>query len=115
MCLNNADTSSIISNLCADNYAIRVTDSLGCYTITQVEVTQPNVIYPIIVQNNQTLQVISPTEDNPNEGVPPFDYQWYDENGLIEGASGSEFTLEKTGRYYVVVTDIMIVREFQQS
>lgn len=105
LCLNNADTSSIISNLCADNYAIRVTDSLGCYTITQVEVTQPNVIYPIIVQNNQTLQVISPTEDNPNEGVPPFDYQWYDENGLIEGASGSEFTLEKTGRYYVVVTD----------
>ncbi|MCB9191756.1 MAG: T9SS type A sorting domain-containing protein [Flavobacteriales bacterium] len=51
---------------------------------------------PVISQNGGVL------ECNPSNG---FDYQWYDDNGLIIGAQYSTYAPVTNGNYYVVITD----------
>lgn len=105
LCLNNGQTDMSYNDLCAGNYAVRVTDSLGCYQTTQVMVGENNPIYPVVSQVEGTLVVLDPTIDNPNSGTPPYTYQWYDEQGILVGETSEVFVLNKLGRFYVEVTD----------
>lgn len=105
ICINNSDTSLFVDQLCAGNYAIKVSDSLGCYNITQVSIIEPNSIYPLISQTNDFLEVLSPTLSNPTSGLPPYLYQWYDSDGILDGEVNETLQLTQEGRYYVVVED----------
>ena len=66
-------------------------DANGCLIIEEIDLLEPNVIYPIIDFNNSQLFVVEPTLANPTFGIPPYFYQWYDSNGLILGAVDSVF------------------------
>ena len=91
--------------LCAGNYAVRVTDSLGCYQTSQLMVGENTPIYPIVTQLEGTLVVVDPTIDNPNSGTPPYSYQWYNASGILVGETSEVIILEEPGRYYVEVAD----------
>ena len=105
LCLSNGETGLVYDELCSDNYAIRVTDSLGCYQTTQVMVGENSPIYPLISQINGNLVVSEPTNNNPTSGSPPYSYQWYDESGILIGDTSEVLVLERFGTYYVEVTD----------
>jgi hypothetical protein len=105
LCLSNGQTGMSYNDLCADNYAVRVTDSLGCYQTTQVMVGENNPIYPIVSQIEGTLVVLDPTINNPNSGTPPYTYQWFDQLGILIGETSEVLVLDKLGRYHVEVTD----------
>tara|TARA_Y100000813_G_scaffold108288_1_gene77455 strand:- start:1642 stop:8748 length:7107 start_codon:yes stop_codon:yes gene_type:complete len=105
VCINLGDTNLIFDNLCADEYAIKMIDANGCLIIEEIDLLEPNVIYPIIDLNNSQLFVVEPTLANPTFGIPPYFYQWYDSNGLIVGAVDSIFEPSFIGEYYVEVTD----------
>jgi hypothetical protein len=104
-CLTNGETGIFYDELCVGNYAVRVTDSLGCYETTIVSVNESNPIYPLISQNNGNLVVLEPTNDNPSSGTAPYTYQWYDQSGILTGETSETLTLSVVGRYYVIVTD----------
>ena len=52
--LNTAD-SLVFDNLCADEYAIKMVDSNGCFIIEDIVMFEPNTIYPIIDFENSQL------------------------------------------------------------
>ncbi len=105
ICLNTADSSLFFNNLCADEYAIKMVDSNGCFIIEDIVMFEPNAIYPIIDFENGQLVILEPTISNPLSGIPPYSYQWYDSNGQIIGANDSLFEPSLPGKYSVVVTD----------
>ena len=49
--------------------------------------------------------VIEPTLTNPISGIPPYTYQWLDENGEIIGENDSIFEPTFSGTYSLLVTD----------
>jgi hypothetical protein len=104
-CLSNGQTGMFYDELCAGNYAVRVTDSLGCYQTSQLMVGENSPIYPIVAQLEGTLVVVDPTIDNPNSGTPPYSYQWYNASGILVGETSEVIILEEPGRYYVEVAD----------
>ena len=105
ICLNTADSSLIFDNLCADEYAMKMVDSNGCFIIKDIVMFEPNAIYPIIDFENGQLVILEPTISNPLSGLPPYSYQWYDSYGQIIGANDSLFEPSLPGEYSVVVTD----------
>ncbi|MEJ6734479.1 MAG: T9SS type A sorting domain-containing protein [Flavobacteriales bacterium] len=104
-CLSNGQTGMFYDELCAGNYAVRVTDSLGCYQTSQLMVGENTPIYPIVTQLEGTLVVVDPTINNPNSGTPPYSYQWYNASGILVGETSEVIILEEPGRYYVEVAD----------
>jgi len=105
LCLNTADTNLIFEDLCADEYAIKIVDSNGCFIIQDIVMTEPNAIYPIIGFEDGQLAVLEPTLGSPFSGIPPYSYQWYDSNGQILGETDSLYEPALPGVYSVVVTD----------
>ncbi len=105
LCLNTTDTTLVFEGLCADEYAIKMVDSNGCFIIQDVMMLEPNALYPIIDFEDGQLVVIEPTIGSPLSGVPPYTYQWYDSNGQIAGANDSLYDPALPGDYSVVVTD----------
>lgn len=105
ICLNTADSNLFFDNLCADEYAIKMVDSNGCFIIKDIVMFEPNAIYPIIDFENGQLVILEPTISNPLSGLPPYSYQWYDSYGQIIGANDSLFEPSLPGEYSIVVTD----------
>ncbi|MEZ4922320.1 MAG: gliding motility-associated C-terminal domain-containing protein [Crocinitomicaceae bacterium] len=100
--------NSSVSNLCAGNYTIEVTDANGC-TIGQ----QPVVIneFPQITGNVFTNDATCGVNDGSanvfaNGGNPPFTYQWYDNlMAPLAGETNSTLLNIGAGTFYVDVTD----------
>jgi hypothetical protein len=77
-------------------YDYLVTNAFGCDdTASSTLTVQAAPITPVISGAGNTL-VSSYGSGN----------QWYDQNGLIVGATGASYNPTATGTYYVVVTDI---------
>lgn len=105
LCVNTLDTGLVFDNLCADEYAIKLIDSNGCFIIQEIVVHEPNAIYPLVDFQDGQLLVLEPTLENPSYGIPPYFYQWYNSNGEIIGANDSIYQPITLDSYYVVVTD----------
>jgi len=106
VCINNLDTNILFENLCSGEYSIKMIDDNGCFLIEDISILDQNAIYPVISFEEGELTVLQPTLQNPaSMGTPPYSYQWYEENNLIDGAVSEVFNPNNPGLYSVVVTD----------
>ena len=78
------------------NVALTATDSQSgnSSTSTVQVIVADNPVGPTITENGGTLYSNYPSGN-----------QWYDDNGLISGATGDSYTPPTTGNYYVIYTD----------
>ena len=90
-------TPAILSGIPAGSFTYTVEDEFGCVsdfstvlTIDPQPVTPPA---PVISANDNILLSDAPSGN-----------QWYDQNGLIPGATSQEYTATVDGDYYCIVT-----------
>jgi len=95
--INGDGSHFVIQDLPAGNYQYGITNSNGCYfpseqtlTILPQPVTPPT---PIITYTDFDLHSDASTGN-----------QWYNENGIIPGATEQDYTASQGGQYYVIVT-----------
>lgn len=105
VCLNNFDTNYLFEDLCAGEYSVKMIDDNGCFLIEDITVNEGNAIYPLISFEDGNLIVVQPTLQNPSMGIPPYSYQWYEDNGLMPGEISEVFNPDYPGQYSVIVTD----------
>ena len=86
----------IVSPTTTTSYFVTVTSPNGtCAEYASVTVTvYPLPSTPVITLHDDTL-ISNVTSGN----------QWYNSNGLIDGATGNAYVPEETGDYYVIVTN----------
>ena len=94
--ITGSTTSKTISGLAAGTYNFTVTNASGCISDASADVVidaQPVTPTPAITQNGMILHSDAPTGN-----------QWYNQAGIINGATGQEYTVTANGDYYVIVT-----------
>lgn len=98
---SNGETTQDIGGLMAGQYALEVTDVLGCIVSNTYSITQP----PAITGTLAVTETTTPTSSNgaidltPMGGVPPYTYAW--SNGLNSQDISNLFI----GPYSVTITD----------
>ena len=92
-----SDFSSALVNdsLCDGLISLTVLDSLGCSNFYSYNLQQPPPVFPIIIQNGNTLTT----------SINFINYQWYGPNGLINGAGSYQFSPQENGQFWVEVVD----------
>lgn len=92
-----SDFSSALVNdsLCDGLISLTVLDSLGCSNFYSYNLQQPPPVFPIVIQNGNTLTT----------SVNFTTYQWYGPNGLINGANSYQFFPQENGQFWVEVVD----------
>ena len=105
-CVTLLDSSMFVEDLCDGSYAFNVSDDNGCVNFQEISILEPSPMYPIINLIDGNLAVIEPTSDNPSSGVPPYTYQWYNDNELVVGEIAEYFGSDLVvGSYYVFISD----------
>lgn len=100
---SNGASGSNVSNLAAGNYTVVVTDASGCMAQTSVTITQPTLLVPtVIAQNNVTCNGLSNGSARvfATGGTTPYTYTW------PGGFTGDIRTGLAAGSYVVTVTDL---------
>jgi gliding motility-associated-like protein len=104
------ETGSTISNLCAGDYYVEITDANGCVIVTQnpITITEPTAL-AVSIAANDVLCAGDCTGDATvtiNGGTSPFITNWYSSpsNTLI-GQTGLTAVGLCAGDYYAIVTD----------
>ena len=100
---NNGETSSSINDLAAGNYAISISDSLGCKTFGAFDILDESMPFDLDLMDIG-LQCFGVFDGSvmalPLGGKPPYEYDW------STGQSGaSEIQNLSDGNYSVTVTD----------
>jgi hypothetical protein len=90
-------SSTIISLLAAGTYTYTVTNSSGCISAASANV----VINPQPLMPNQPIISLNA---NGLHSDALIGNQWYNKNGLIDGATYQDYTPASSGDYYVVVS-----------
>lgn len=94
-------------NLCAGNYIIEVTDSIGCQESYGVTINQPSAINvdidnDTIICSGNNISLTASVQG----AVVPYSYSWTDElNNLIGNNDTLNVTPTNDTTYYVTVTD----------
>ena len=95
--INGEGSEFVIQDLVPGNYQYEIINSFGCSLISIYVLTinpQPATPPAPVITNNE-FELHSDA---------PLGNQWYDENGIIAGATGQDFTASGAGVYYAVVT-----------
>lgn len=98
-----APNNNAVTNLCAGNYTVTITDSKGCSSPISVVINESNVLSVSAIANNNTCfgQNDGSATASASGGTAPYSYLW--SNGLttptVSGLS--------SGNYSVTVTDII--------
>jgi hypothetical protein len=87
----------------AGTYTISVTDDGGCTVSHDITVGQEDVTDVSVSSSDDTFCTGSSVDLSASSGFSS--YQWYDESGLIVGASSATYSASSGGDYYVVVTN----------
>ncbi len=99
-------TSSTYATSVAGSYIVEVTGGCGLLGSSAAVITakaattittQPAATKTVCAGVSTTISVSATAEGTPT-------YQWYDTGGIISGATGSSYTPNSSGTYYVVVT-----------
>ena len=101
---NNGASVATITNLCAGDYSVTVTDANGCtdsYSTT-ISVTPLPVLATTSV-NSQCGQSLGSIDLTVTEGTAPFTYSWTGPAGFT--ASSEDISSIVSGDYTVVVSD----------
>jgi hypothetical protein len=93
---SSTDQNPVITPTVTTKYHLIVTNtSLGCSDTASVTINvKPAPATPVITLNGLILTSSSATT-----------YQWYDQNGIITGATSQSYTPVKNGEYSVEITD----------
>lgn len=101
--VNPAVSNSVITNLCAGNYFLQMTDAQGCIRTTSVNIAAasnltltPTIIAPACTLANGTISIV-PSGGNP---LPFYNFSWAPVVGIT-----SSLTNISAGNYTVTVTD----------
>jgi M6 family metalloprotease-like protein len=89
--------SSTISGLAAGTYTYTVTNASGCISVASANVvinTQP--VTPGIPSISLNINILHSSSTIGN--------QWYNQSGLISGATNQDYTVSSNDIYYVIVT-----------
>ncbi len=88
---SNSETTQTVTGLCAGNYSIIVTDSIGNTTTANITIEE-GYYFPIsITQHGDTLVATNA----PN-------YQWYVNDTIISEANTQDYLMLQGGNYYVI-------------
>ncbi|MGC6496165.1 MAG: fibronectin type III domain-containing protein, partial [Flavobacteriales bacterium] len=86
------------------SYTISVTDDGGCEVSHTVIIDQQEAPVVLVSESNNTFCDGESVELSASAG---FDsYQWYDQDGVIEGATSQLLTVSDGGQYYVEVESL---------
>lgn len=101
---SNGDTSSVINNLCPNNYTVTVTDAIGCSHVLPFTITEPPQLNAIISSlSTASCDPVHPNTGSavvtPSGGIPNYSYIWNipQQDSLITNLF--------VGVYHVTVTD----------
>lgn len=98
---SNGDTTAMADSLCAGNYSVTITDSLGCSTIVSDTVVEPSLL---VISASSTNISCNGTNDGTaavsvTGGTSPYTVQW------SNGANTLAISSLSAGTYCVTVTD----------
>ena len=75
-------------------YQVEITDNTGCKNTTAIEITVLSPVVPTITVDANNITSTSATY-----------YQWFGDNGFINGENNQTFTVTESGNYYVSTID----------
>jgi len=98
---SNGDTNSSINNLPAGNYAVTVTDDIGCASSAAIVINEPTalVLNASSTDVGCSGQLTGTASVVANGATSPYTYLWSD------GSTGSSISSLAAGAYSVTVTD----------
>lgn len=90
-------------SLCAGNYSVAVTDSIGCSVTTNVIITEPDALTANSTHTDETLAIANDGTATviPSGGTAPYTYSWAPTGGTNATATGLD-----AGTYTCTITDI---------
>ncbi|MEI8201966.1 MAG: M14 family zinc carboxypeptidase [Bacteroidota bacterium] len=95
--LQGTGTSTTFSGLTAGTYTFTITNSSACTSVSSSNVVvvaqPPQPTTPTITKNGLTLHSDATTGN-----------QWYNQNGIITGATNQDYTVTVNGDYFDIVT-----------
>lgn len=95
-------TNSSLEILSAGNYSLLATDSTGCASLSNV-VTTTGSAHVISALGSTDICAGSKVTLSAQTGAG-FSFQWYRNNGVISGATGSSYSASSHGNYYCRIT-----------
>jgi hypothetical protein len=104
---SNGSTAATQSGVGAGSYTVTVTDALGCTSVSNATITEPNAITAI---ETITIPCVGTSTGsislNVSGGTAPLNIEWFDGNGtpLISGVA--QLTGISTGQYFAQITDV---------
>ncbi|MDB4164288.1 gliding motility-associated C-terminal domain-containing protein, partial [Flavobacteriaceae bacterium] len=106
---SNGATTEDISNLLANNYSVKITDSKGCTAEKQFSINRQEDL-EISLQSDffavcETKEVYQKNIVTVFGGVAPYTIEW--SNGLVSGTNNEIMDTKIEGSYQVTVTDFL--------
>jgi hypothetical protein len=89
-------TTKTLTGIPAGTYTFTVTNSSSCTSSATGNVTINSVTVPATPTITQIGNILHSSASTGN--------QWYDQNGIINGATSQNYTIIANGTYYVIVT-----------
>ncbi len=82
---SNGERTEDINNLRAGTYNLVVIDANFCESIAEIEVEHPNSLFADIDRRYPSSSTVSDgmVVTDVRGGVPPYQYQWYNESGVL--------------------------------
>jgi len=97
------NANHMVSKLAPGKQRIRITDANGCFTDTEVEITENILPLTVTIQQTQPIRCAGSAEAGlealPRGGKSPYSYSW------SNGRTGSQVNGLPAGAYAVTVTD----------
>ena len=106
---SNGSTTENLTNVPANNYLVTVTDSNGCISEKEFEITRQDDL-EIILDTElfaicDTREVFQKSTVSFSGGVAPYTITW--SNGVVTGSNGEIMDTNVEGSYEVTVTDFL--------
>ena len=106
---SNGSTTEDLTNVPANNYLVTVTDSNGCISEKEFEITRQDDL-EIILDTElfaicDTREVFQKSTVSFSGGVAPYTIAW--SNGVVTGTNGEIMDTNVEGSYEVTVTDFL--------
>ncbi|WP_343747421.1 T9SS type A sorting domain-containing protein [Fluviicola sp.] len=73
---SNGDSTSYIENLCAGDYTVTVTDSLGCTQTQTITIIEEALNGTLFVDNGYYANCSGQASITPYGGTPPYSFHW---------------------------------------
>ena len=106
---SNGSTTEDLTNVPANNYLVTVTDSNGCISEKEFEITRQDDLQIILDTELfaicDTREVFQKSTVSFSGGVAPYTITW--SNGVVTGSNGEIMDTNVEGSYEVTVTDFL--------